>query len=104
MSIEKQKIIRFIPMVNLITVAFWIELVLKQKLPVNYIMKPIIKVFISIIVILIPRIIIAKTVDSHLIDMIAFYVSAYLMSLVMAFVFVGEQIKLLKQKNEDKEP
>ena len=54
MSIKAQKIIRFIPMVNLLTVIFWIKLVLNQNIAVNRTFKPMIKVFLSVIVILIP--------------------------------------------------
>ena len=103
MSIKIQKIIRFIPIVNLLTVVFWIRLVVKQNQAVNRIFKPMIKVFVSVIVILIPRIIIAKTVDSYLINMIALYISTYLVDVVMAFIFVDDQVKLLEQKGENKE-
>ena len=102
MSIKAQKIIRFIPMVNLLTVIFWIKLVLDQKIAVNRIFKPMIKVFLSVIVILIPRVIIAKVVDSFWIDTIAFYLSTYLVDLAIAFIFVDDQIKLLEQEVENK--
>ena len=102
MSIKAQKIIRFIPMVNLITVIFWIKLVLDQNIAVNRTFKPMIKVFLSVIVILIPRVIIAKVVDSFLIDTIAFYLSTYLVDLAIAFIFVDDQIKLLEQEVENK--
>lgn len=102
MSIKAQKIIRFIPMVNLITVIFWIKLVLDQNIAVNRTFKPMIKVFLSVIVILIPRVIIAKVVDSFWIDMIAFYLSTYLVDLAIAFIFVDDQIKLLEQEVENK--
>ena len=43
MSIEKQKIIRFIPVVNFITAVFWIDLVIKNKIPMKAIIRPLIK-------------------------------------------------------------
>ena len=43
MSIKTQKIIRFIPIVNFISVFFWLKMVL-QKMPSNYIFKPMLKI------------------------------------------------------------
>ena len=100
MSIKMQKIISFIPVVNFITVAFWVDLVMKNKIPMIAIFRPLIKSMICVVVFLIPRIILDRMLDDVLINTIVFYVATYLTDLAIAFIFVDDQIKLQKKIDE----
>ena len=100
MSIEKQKILRFIPVINFITAAFWVDLVMKNKIPMTAIFRPLIKSMICVVVFLIPRIILDRMLDDVLINTIVFYVATYLTDLAIAFIFVDDQIKLQKKIDE----
>ena len=100
MSIKMQKIISFIPVVNFITVAFWVDLVMKNKIPMIAIFRPLIKSMICVVVFLIPRIILDRMLDDVLINTIVFYVAIYLTNLAIAFIFVDDQIKLQKKIDE----
>ena len=95
-----QKIISFIPVVNFITVAFWVDLVMKNKIPMIAIFRPLIKSMICVVVFLIPRIILDRMLDDVLINTIVFYVAIYLTNLAIAFIFVDDQIKLQKKIDE----
>ena len=100
MSIKMQKIISFIPVVNFITAAFWVDLVMKNKIPMIAIFRPLIKSMICVVVFLIPRIILDRMLDDVLINTIVFYVAIYLTNLAIAFIFVDDQIKLQKKIDE----
>ena len=100
MSIEKQKIIRFIPVVNFITAVFWIDLVIKNKIPMKAIIRPLIKSMICVVVFNVPRMMLITVIDDVLINTILFYVATYLTDLAIAFIFVDDQIKLQKKIDE----
>lgn len=92
MSIKTQKIIRFIPIVNFISVFFWLKMVL-QKMPSNYIFKPMLKIAIPSVIIFIVRVIICEAINTLWITTLLTWVSFYITDLIFAFVAVKEQEK-----------
>lgn len=93
MTIKTQKFIRFIPVVNLITVIFWFKMIIDQKLSATYVFKPMIKVLIAVIIITIPRVIVYNLFDWLWVHILVSLVSAYLYDVALAWVFVREQEK-----------
>ena len=81
MSIKHQKIIRFIPIVNLVTVIFWIRMVLLSKKERMSIFTPLLKAFLCIMVITIVRLLIYNITDTDLLTNIVTWVSFYLYDL-----------------------
>jgi hypothetical protein len=94
MTIKTQKIIRFIPIINLITVIFWIKKIFDKKLPVNYCFKPMFKAFAMIMIVAIVEIIFSSIVDVLWLTSIVSMVGVYLYSLILSFIFVDEQEKI----------
>ena len=93
MSIKTQKIIRFIPIVNFISVFFWLKMVFQKNLPSNYIFKPMLKIAIPSVIIFIVRVIICETIDTLWITTLLTWMSYYITDLIFAFVAVKEQEK-----------
>ena len=101
MSIKHQKIIRFIPIVNLVTVIFWIRMVLLSKKERMSIFTPLLKAFLCIMVITIVRLLIYNITDTDLLTNIVTWVSFYLYDLSLALVFVREQEKNINNIDDD---
>ena len=96
MSINTQKIIRFIPIVNFICAFLWLASVVKSNLPGNYVFRPIIKIAIPVVVIFIVRIIICEIINITWVTSVLTWLSIYIAGLIFAFVAVNEQEKLNK--------
>lgn len=94
MTIKTQKIIRFIPIINLITVIFWIKKIFDKKLSVNYCFKTMFKAFAMIMIVAIVEIIFSSIVDVLWLTSIVSMVEVYLYSLILSFIFVDEQEKI----------
>ena len=94
MSIETQKIIRFIPIVNLITLVF---------LCIKYLSKPLKDTnFFKVMFIMagigigvnIPRIILALVFENMILNNITYCITLYAMTLWLSWIAVAEQEKM----------
>lgn len=93
MSIKTQRILRFIPLVNLATMFFWIKMYHDKPLKHSGFMKALFTMFLVCIVITIPRIAIHFLIDNNTINNLIFYLSSYLYMLGISFVAVADQEK-----------
>lgn len=99
MSIKMQKIIRFIPIINMITMFCWIKACSIYSIKPSWFLKELLKMFLGFIIITVIRIFITYTWQNDFIDGIATIIAGYFYFLVMALVSVRAQEKILK--NED---
>lgn len=77
MTIEKQKILRFIPVVQLLTVFFWLKNYLTKQLPWSNFGKTLLKIFAVLLLIHVPRMILHFIFKNDLLDNILYYISLY---------------------------
>ena len=94
MSIKVQKILRFIPVVNFVTVFLWIRFCMVSAIrPAEYI-KYLLKMFLFCIIITIPRIVVSSVLRDPSVDSILTSVSLLLYLWVISFVAVEAQEKM----------
>ena len=99
MSIKTQKIIQFIPVVNILTLFIWLNMCMKKgREKVSY-YKNLIKMFVGVFVIAITRFMSTLVIKNDIIDSILTYVFIYLFFLWISFVSVNAQQKFY-EKNE----
>ena len=96
MSIKTQKIIQFIPIINILTVFIWLNMCMKKgREKVSY-YKNLIKMFVGVFVIAITRFMSTLVIKNDIIDSILTYVFIYLFFLWISFVSVNAQQKVLE--------
>ena len=96
MNVKKQKIIRFIPIVQLLTMFFWIKSYMTNNLKYLDFFKAFFRAFLVVFLVNLPRMIIHLIfVDNVALNNILYYVSIYPTFLGMSFVFVADQEKHL---------
>ena len=101
MSIKTQKIIQFIPIINILTVFIWLNMCMKKgREKVSY-YKNLIKMFVGVIVIAITRFISTLVIKNDIIDSILTYVFIYLFFLWISFVSVNAQQKVLESEQTE---
>lgn len=77
MKLYYQKIIRFIPLVQFLTVFCWIKMYRTNNLKFRDWIKAFLKMIVIILIINVPRIILHFIFDSETLDIIAFYITLY---------------------------
>ena len=103
MSIKTQKILRFIPIVNMITVFVWIGRVFGSAVSFSYFLKHVFKLFFWMIVITVPRIICSFVFGNDILDMILMWVCGYFYFFAMSWVAVSAQEELQKTKDTEEQ-
>ena len=93
MSIQIQKWIRFIPVVNLLTMFCWINLCFKKSIKATDYVKELCKMFIFFFIISFIRIACSFTFKNELLDAIVTWISIYLYFLTMSWVAVMHKEK-----------
>jgi len=100
MSIKTQKILRFIPIVNFVTMFAWINLCFKKSVKQFDYIKNLIKMFLLIILITAVRIVCSFVFKNEMLDSIIMYISIYFYLLSMSFVSVKAQEDILAKDTQ----
>lgn len=96
MSIEKQKELLFIPIVNLVSCIFFLKMISEKNITSFYVFKLLFKVFLVVIVITILEIAIGDVFSQIWIKNLVSLISSYLSSLFIAYTAIKEQEKYLE--------
>ena len=95
MNLKIQKIIMFIPIVNIVTYFCWLSLASKSLIPLSKRIITILKMFLGIFIITLLRLPIMLTCENEIVNNIALAISLYLYFFVMAYVAVDAQKKII---------
>lgn len=101
MTIDKQKILKFIPIIQLITVFYWLKYYLTKKIPWSDFAKALLKIFAVLLFIHITRMILHFVFVNDILDNVLYYVSLYPTFLGIAAVVVADQEKHALSADED---
>lgn len=104
MSINTQRKLLFIPIINIISMFQWIKLCsIKSIRPLDFI-KELLKMFLLFIVITVVRIIFSFAFDNELFNKIVTYISIYFYCFIMSWTSIRaqEKIYLNEHQNETK--
>lgn len=100
MSIKNQKILRFIPFVNFITMFFWIGMCFNKAVRWFDFFKELVKMFAACFIITFTRGIGAYFIQSEIGNRIAFFVCACLCFFAISCISVGAQERIIKRDKE----
>lgn len=100
MSIKTQKILRFIPIINIITYYYWLRLCFKKPVRMKTFLADLLRIFLGILIITIIRIVISRILKSETIDLIVTNISIYFYLLVIAWFSVRAQEKILEKERK----
>ena len=103
MLMKIQKILMFIPVINIITVFIWIFMSFKYKETAKSNYATSFKMALAAILVNIPRMILSLVFKNDTLDMIAFWVSAYILFFLISLIAVKAQEKLLEKDKEQVE-
>lgn len=101
-SLKKQKVIKYIPIIQFITLFCWGRYYRKNNLKYSDYFKTFIKMVVFLLVINIPRMILHFVFNSDLLDNVMFYLSVYPCFLGLATIAVLDQEqheRILKSQN-----
>lgn len=101
LSIKTQKVLMFIPFVNMINVFMWIIAVITRSTNLKRFVITVLKCFGLMIVITIPRIIIYYFVDSAIVQKIESICSTYLYFFIFSYFAVKAQIQIEKERENN---
>lgn len=100
MSIKSQKILRFIPVVNILTMFAWIRICsIKSIKPFDFV-KELAKMFLLFFIITAMRMACSLVFKNEMLDHILLYVSIYFYFLSMSWISVRSQEKILSKSEE----
>ena len=102
MSLKHQKIIRFIPIINMIVLFSWFRLLSRSSYRQRDYAKELFKMFFYFIIITVIRILLLYIVPYEFINNIIFLISAYLYFFSMASVALRAQEKLMRDNDSKK--
>lgn len=91
MTLKKQKILKFIPIIQLITVFFWLKYYLTAKKPWSDFAKALLKIFAVLLFIHIPRMILHFVFENDILDNVLYFVSLYPTFFGIAAIVVADQ-------------
>ena len=94
MSINKQKILRYIPIANLITMFFWVFLQHRSRYPMSSFVKQLFIMLGTVLLTTLPRIIASRFAGDSWIYTIVLYLFLYIQTLAIAFIAVRAQEKI----------
>ena len=100
MSLKTQKIIRFIPIVNIITIFLWIRVCAIESIRPFEFLKELIKIFLAMIAITAVRIACSFIFQNQILDEVVMWISIYFYFLSMAIGSVKAQEKILTRKQQ----
>lgn len=97
MSIKIQKVIKFIPIINFITVFLWLRSYAHNAFRIRDFMKKIFIIFALLIIISIPQILCSKFIHNAIVSGIFTFIGVYLYFLAIAWVAVSAQEEMLNK-------
>jgi hypothetical protein len=95
MTIQSKKIISFFPLVNIIVIILWIRFYSRNGLSHVHFFKNLIKIFLVLVLLHIPRIILRFVGVSDTIQQILAFASFYLTFVTWAFLAIRDEKKYL---------
>ncbi len=95
MSIKTQKIIRFIPIINIITLFCWISMCAKKVTTIGFFIKQLLKMFFWFLLVSVPRIVVSFVFNNPQLDMALTWISIYFYFFAMAWISVEAQEKIM---------
>lgn len=98
MTIKKQKIIRFIPIIQFITVFCWLKYYVTKHVKWSNFAKTLFKMFVIVILIHLPRLILHFIFTNEVLDNILYYLSLYPAFFAIATMSVADQELCENQK------
>lgn len=98
MSIKTQKVLRFIPIVNLITAFMWLYAIHKNNVPKLEMFKWAFKMVGLILIVVIPNILVDKLCPINMIVTICNLVFIYLYLFAISFIAVAHQQVIESEK------
>ena len=101
MFIKVQKILMFIPIINIIPAFCWIIVGFKHGMTVKESISTGLKMCLSVLAVNVIRMILSLTLKNDVLDQIAFWVAAYLSLLLVALFAIKAQEKFLNKQKED---
>lgn len=100
MSIKTQKKLRFIPILNLLTIFAWGKLCFEKSITISWFMKNLLKIFAMLFVITAIRTAPSFIFKNETLDMVIAYVSIYLCFLSISWISVKAQEEILYKQNK----
>ena len=101
MSIEKQEILKWIPVVNIVVIAIcWMKTYAKNVTTKTRFIKNLLKMFLVLIVFNVPRAVLYAFQLSDVIYDIAFYVSLYLSLFFISVIAIKDQKRFIEEKKQ----
>ena len=101
MSIEKQEILKWIPVVNIVVIAIcWMKTYAKNVTTNTRFIKNLLKMFLVLIVFNVPRAVLYAFQLSDVIYDIAFYVSLYLSLFFISVIAIKDQNRFIEEKKQ----
>lgn len=102
MSIKKQKIICFIPIINFVIIGFlWLRMYYKYPIHKTRFLKRILQMCVFVVIITIPNIILNSLFDNKTIEILINLISSYLYLVAFSCIAVKDQEQYLTE-NVDK--
>lgn len=98
MKIKTQKILKFIPIANFIILFIWIGAYYKHVTKPSRFIKNLLKMFLAVILITIPRIAAYKIGAPEFVLQLLLYICTYLSMLIMAMIAIKDQEKLIAEE------
>ena len=93
MKLKTQKIICFIPIINLIVLFIWVFSYHNKKISLTHFLKVLAMMFLSMLILSIPRIVISVVFESKLLNDILLLASIYIIPLVLGLISIWDQRK-----------
>ena len=93
MSIKHQKILIYIPIANFLIIFFWIGAYYRNKTTPMRFLENLLKMFLALFVINIPRAIIGIIEIPGIVNNVLFFICTYLSLFCMAFIAIRDQEK-----------
>ena len=98
MSIKIQKVLRFIPFINFISVFLWLRLCMVKAMKPKQYFKKLGLLFLLVILITVVRIVLDKVFSNEIVKTISTWGGIYLSFLSMAWVSVKAQEEILMEE------
>lgn len=101
MSIKKQEILKWIPIVNIVVIAVcWMKAYARNATTNTRFVKNLLKMFLVLIVCNVPRAVLYAFQISDIVHDIAFYVSLYLSLFFISVVAIKDQKRFIEEKKQ----
>ena len=94
-SIKTQRALRFIPIVNMITLFSWIGICLKKPIKLMTCLKTMLKMFLCLFLIAIIRVAVFAIFENDTLDQMVMYISMYLIFFTLSWFSVSAQEKIM---------